>query len=101
MGPPAIGVEVTNPACGDILRLAVAVDDGRIGDVRYRVRGCVASIAAGSVLTGMLYGMSRDAVAQVTAAQIDEALGVLPPESRHAATLCIDGIKALLTKWPN
>ena len=101
LDPPAFTVEVSNPACGDILRLSVAPEDGRIQDARYRVRGCVASIAAGSVLTCLLVGMSRAEVSGLTAARIEEALGGLPAESRHAAALCLDGIKALLTKRPD
>src|SRR4051794_33920870 len=39
LGPPAITVEVSNPACGDILRLSVRFEDGRAAEVRYKVRG--------------------------------------------------------------
>src|SRR5260370_34049641 len=48
LGPPAITVEVSNPACGDILRLSVRLQDGRAAEVRYKVRGGTASIAAGT-----------------------------------------------------
>jgi len=94
--PPAIAVEVSNPACGDILRLSAIVDGGQIGEVRYRVRGCTASIAAGSALTEMITGQSRSALSAISAAEIEQRLGGLPAESKHVAALCMDAVRALL-----
>jgi len=93
---PAITVEVANPACGDILRLSVRWHEGRIAEARYKVRGCTASIAAGSALTEWITGKSRNEVAEFQAAIIEEAVGGLPPASKHAAVLCADGVKAIL-----
>jgi len=45
---PAITVEVSNPACGDILRLSARFEGEVVAEVRYKVRGCTASIAAGA-----------------------------------------------------
>jgi nitrogen fixation NifU-like protein len=95
---PAVIVEVSNPACGDILRLSVRVEGGRIVEVRYKVRGCTASIAAGSALTEWLAGKSRAELAAFAAPVIDDAVGGLPAASKHAAVLCADGVKALLGK---
>jgi nitrogen fixation NifU-like protein len=94
--PPAVTVEVSNPACGDILRLSVRWEEGRVAEARYKVRGCTASIAAGSALTEWMTGRSRAEVAGLAAHIIDEAVGGLPPASQHAAALCVDGVKALL-----
>jgi nitrogen fixation NifU-like protein len=94
--PPAVTVEVSNPACGDILRLAVRFDGGRVAEARYRTRGCTASIAAGSALTEWMTGKSRDELRRLRAADIESAVGGLEPESKHAAVLCLDGVKALL-----
>ena len=95
LAPPAVMVEVSNPACGDILRLSVQFVDGRAAEVRYKVRGCTASIAAGSALTEWIAGKTRAELAEFDAALIDEALGGLPPASKHAAVLCADGVKKL------
>ena len=65
LGPPAITVEVDNPACGDILRLSVRFEDGRAAEVRYKVRGCTASIAAGSALTEWIAGKTREELVDV------------------------------------
>jgi|ERR1051326_5438183 nitrogen fixation NifU-like protein len=94
--PPAINVEVTNPACGDILRLSARFQSDQVMEVRYRTRGCTASIAAGSALTVWMTGKSRAALRELRAAEIEEAVGGLQPESKHAAVLCVDGVKALL-----
>jgi len=96
LGPPAITVEVANPACGDILRLSVRFDDGRATEVRYKVRGCTASIAAGSALTEWIAGKTRGELAAFDTALIDDAVGGLPAASKHAAVLCADGVKRLL-----
>ena len=54
--PPAITVEASNPACGDILRLSARIENGVVAEARFKVRGCTASIAAGSALTEWLSG---------------------------------------------
>jgi nitrogen fixation protein NifU and related proteins len=93
---PAITVEVSNPACGDILRLSARFECDRVAEVRYKVRGCTASIAAGSALTEWMEGKSRAELARFEAAIVDEAVGGLPEASRHAGVLCRDGVRALL-----
>lgn len=94
--PPAITVEMTNPACGDILRLSARFEEERVAEVAYKVRGCTASIASGSALTECMLGKSRAELAALTPAVIESAVGGLIPESKHAAVLCMDALKALL-----
>jgi nitrogen fixation NifU-like protein len=93
---PALIVEVSNPACGDILKLSARFDNGRVAAVAYKVRGCTASIASGSALTELLQGRTRGEIAAISTADIEAAVGGLAPESRHAAVLCRDAVKALL-----
>ena len=96
LSPPAKVVEVSNPACGDIMRLSAAFDGDRVAEVRYKVRGCTASIAAGSALTEWMQGKSRAELAAFDPAVVDEAVGGLPAASQHAGVLCRDAVKALL-----
>jgi nitrogen fixation NifU-like protein len=96
--PPAVTVEVTNPACGDILRLAARFEGDRVAEARYRTRGCTASIAAGSALTKLMTGKSRAELRLIAASNIEDAVGGLQPESKHAAVLCFNGLKALLKR---
>jgi nitrogen fixation NifU-like protein len=93
--PPAITVDVTNPACGDWLRLSARFEDGRVAEARFQVRGCTASIAAGSALSEWMMGKTRGELQALTAEIIDQALGGLEPASKHAAALCVDGAKAI------
>lgn len=93
--PPAVMVEMVNPACGDILRLWVRVEEGVVAIAQYKVRGCTASIAAGSAFTELLRGRTPEQVRALRAADIEAALGGLPAESKHAATLCFDAARAL------
>jgi nitrogen fixation NifU-like protein len=98
LAPPAVMVEISNPICGDILRLSALFQDGRIAEVRYKVRGCTASIASGSALTEWMKGRTRQELAGLKAAEIEAAVGGLIPESKHAAVLCLDGVKKLLAE---
>jgi nitrogen fixation protein NifU and related proteins len=96
LAPPAVTVEVANPACGDTLRLSARFEGDAAVEVRYKVRGCTASIAAGSALTEWLTGKTRPEIAAFEPAIVDDAVGGLPAESKHAAALCRDGVRALL-----
>ena len=96
---PAIVIEAENPACGDILRLSARVEDGVFERVAFQVRGCTASIAAGSVLAELLQGRTLEGARQLGTADVERALGGLPPESKHAAVLVIDGLRALLADY--
>ena len=98
LAPPAVTVEVSNPACGDILRISARFEAGVAVDVRYKVRGCTASIAAGSALTEWIAGRTREEIAAFRPSIVDAAVGGLPAESKHAAALCADGVKQLLRR---
>ncbi|MBL8227651.1 MAG: iron-sulfur cluster assembly scaffold protein [Bryobacterales bacterium] len=94
--PPAQTVEVMNPACGDILRLSVRWDASRAAEVRYKVRGCTASIGVGSALAEWMEGKTRTQLASAKATDIEALVEELIPESKHAAVLATDALKALL-----
>jgi nitrogen fixation protein NifU and related proteins len=91
-------VDVTNPVCGDVLRLAVRTENGRIAAARFKAQGCVASIASSSILTDLLIGRTLDEAGGITAQTISDSLGKLPPATFHAAQLCADAVAALLRK---
>jgi nitrogen fixation NifU-like protein len=93
--PPAVVVEVSNPVCGDILRLSANFTAGAISEVAFRTRGCTASIACGSALTELLLGKTREQLIRLRPADVEAAVGELSNESKHAALLCIDAVKKL------
>jgi nitrogen fixation protein NifU and related proteins len=96
LAAPARTVEVSNPACGDVLQLAARVEAGVVVEARYRVKGCTASIAAGSALIDWLTGRSTAELPAFRTDIIDAALGGLAAESKHAAVLCADAVDALI-----
>lgn len=96
---PALTVEASNPACGDILRLSVLFEGRKAVAARYKVRGCTASIAAGSALTEWISGKSADQLAAFDISFIEQALGGLEAESKHAAVLCADAVKLLRRRF--
>jgi nitrogen fixation NifU-like protein len=93
---PSARAQVENPICGDLLTLTLRVEEGRISEVRYRARGCVASIAAGSALTELLHGQPLDAARALQREQLVAALGGLSNETMHASHLAMDALTQAL-----
>jgi nitrogen fixation NifU-like protein len=94
--PPAITIEVTNPACGDILRMSVRFEGCVVQEARYKTKGCAASIAAGSALAEWLTGKSKLELGALQPDFVEELVGGLAPESKHAAVLCTSAVQSLL-----
>lgn len=91
-------VEVSNPVCGDILKLAARVGDGRIAEARFLCRGCTTSIACASLLTEELCGRTPEEARDITAERLSQKLGGLPLATFHGAHLAADAASALLEK---
>jgi len=88
-------VEVSNPVCGDLLRLSARMENGRIAEVRFLCRGCTTSIACASRLTEVLTGKQIAELRGITAELFIAAFGELPPETIHGAYLAADAAQAL------
>jgi nitrogen fixation NifU-like protein len=88
--------EVSNPVCGDVMKLWVKVDGGRIQDAKFKTQGCSAAIATSSYATEMLIGMDIAEARRITKEQIAEALGGLPAAKIHCSVLASDAIKQVL-----
>jgi nitrogen fixation NifU-like protein len=95
---PAITVEVVNPACGDIMVLSAHIENGVITRAAYQTRGCTASIAAGSAVTAWMIGKTTQQAAGLRPTDVEALLEGLPSESKHAASLCVDAVKAVLAR---
>jgi nitrogen fixation NifU-like protein len=89
-------IEVSNPVCGDVLRLAAVFEDGVVREVGFLCRGCTASIACASLLTESMRGRELRGLRKITAESLSEALGGLPEASFHAAQLARQALEALL-----
>jgi nitrogen fixation NifU-like protein len=93
---PDIVVERENPACGDILRLTARVREGRVTEVRFRAKGCVAAMACASWLAEQIPGKNRAELSRVRRDALVDALGGLPAESQHASHLAMDALQTML-----
>lgn len=91
-------VEMENPVCGDVVRLSLRFDAGRIADIRFKAKGCVPSMACGSALTEMVRGQTVQEARRLTREDLVRAVGGLPQASSHAAQLALDALAAVLTK---
>ena len=80
------------------MQLAVKLRDGRIEAARFRTRGCVASIACGSLLTEMLHGRTSAEASAILREEVVAGVGGLSNESTHASHLAMDALKAVLAK---
>ena len=82
------------PACGDVMRLQIKVnDDGIIEDAKFKTYGCGSAIASSSLLTEWVKGKSIDDAEQIKNTSIAEELA-LPPVKIHCSVLAEDAIKA-------
>ena len=91
-------VEVTNPICGDILRLAVRLKADRIAEARFLCRGCTTAIACASFLTEQLLTRTLAESQSVSPESISTALGGLPAATFHGAQLAAEALRALAQK---
>ena len=85
-----------NPACGDVLELAVKIVDERVEDLRFRAKGCVPAMACASAVTELAKGKSVAEARAVSKEDVVRAVGSLPSASGHAAQLAIDVLQVVL-----
>jgi|TARA_B100000686_G_C16706341_1_gene926497 nitrogen fixation NifU-like protein len=84
------------PACGDVMRLQIKVDDkGVIEDAKFKTYGCGSAIASSSLLTEWVKGRSLDQATEIKNKDIANELG-LPPVKIHCSVLAEDAIRAAI-----
>lgn len=93
-----IGV-VGNPACGDVMKLTIRVENDKIVDVKFKTFGCGAAIATSSMVTEMVKGKSVDEALQISNKTVAEALGGLPKVKMHCSVLAEDALTAAIDDW--
>jgi nitrogen fixation NifU-like protein len=93
---PASTVQMENPACGDILKLSLKLEGGRIADIRFRAQGCVPAIACGSAITELAKGKTVEEGRQLSREDLLQKVGGVPEASTHASHLAMDALQALL-----
>lgn len=91
-------VTATNPVCGDVMELAVRVEEGKIVEARFLCRGCATAIASGSWVAEKLVGKTAAEALAITAGNISEGLGELPAATFHGAQLAAEAVEMLVKK---
>ena len=88
------------PACGDVMRLQIKVDDktGIIEDAKFKTYGCGSAIASSSLVTEWVKGKTLDEAAAVKNSEIAEELA-LPPVKIHCSILAEDAVKAAIADY--
>jgi nitrogen fixation NifU-like protein len=86
------------PACGDVMKLQIRVEDGIITDARFKTYGCGSAIASSSLVTELVKGMTLDQAASIKNSELAEELA-LPPVKIHCSILAEDAIKAAVADY--
>ena len=87
------------PACGDVMRLQIRVnEEGIITEAKFKTFGCGSAIASSSLVTEWLKNKNLDQAAQITNQEIVEELS-LPPVKVHCSVLAEDAVKAAIKNW--
>lgn len=87
------------PACGDVMRLQIKVnDEGVIEDAKFKTYGCGSAIASSSLVSEWVKGKTLDEAAKISNAEIAEELA-LPPVKIHCSILAEDAVKAAIDDY--
>jgi len=91
--------EVGNPTCGDIMKIFIRVEDGRITDAKFKTFGCGAAIASSSMATELIRGKTLEEAWEISNRAVAEALEGLPPQKLHCSVLAEEGIHRAINDY--
>ena len=98
-GDEAVGTGMVGaPACGDVMKLQIKVEDGIIVDAKFKTYGCGSAIASSSLVTEWVKGRTLDEAASIKNSEIATELA-LPPVKIHCSILAEDAIKAAVKDY--
>ena len=99
---PQVGTGMVGaPACGDVMKLQLKINDaGIIEDAKFKTFGCGSAIASSSLITTMVKGKSVEHAMAISNSNIAQELS-LPPVKIHCSVLAEDAIKAAIKDWEN
>jgi nitrogen fixation NifU-like protein len=96
--PDGVGT-AGNPVCGDIMKLYIKVDDGKITDAKFKTFGCGAAIATSSMVTEMVKGKTIEEALQISNKAVAEALDGLPPVKMHCSVLAEEALQGAVNDY--
>jgi nitrogen fixation NifU-like protein len=98
-GDESVGTGIVGaPACGDVMKLQIKVEDGVIQDAKFKTYGCGSAIASSSLVTEWVKGMKVEEAMEIKNSQIAQELS-LPPVKIHCSVLAEDAIKAAIADY--
>jgi nitrogen fixation NifU-like protein len=98
---PSVGTGMVGaPACGDVMKLQIKVEDGIITDAKFKTYGCGSAIASSSLVTEWVKGRTLAEAASIKNSEIASELA-LPPVKIHCSILAEDAIKAAVNDYRN
>jgi nitrogen fixation NifU-like protein len=98
---PNVGTGMVGaPACGDVMKLQIKVEDGIITDAKFKTYGCGSAIASSSLVTEWVKGKTLEQAGSIKNSEIAEELA-LPPVKIHCSILAEDAIKAAVNDYRN
>lgn len=90
---------ITSESCGDMMKMTIQVQDGKITDVKFKTFGCGAAIASSSVATELIKGMTLEQAEHFTNKMVLEKLGGLPDVKIHCSMLAEEALQAALADY--
>lgn len=98
--PDADGLgQVGAASCGDVVRIGIRVQDGRITQARFRTYGCGTAIACSSLATELILGRTLEEAGMLSNQQISAAFGGLPATKAHCTVLAEEAVKAAIADY--
>lgn len=99
MNDPKVGTGMVGaPACGDVMKLQIQIEEGVITDAKFKTYGCGSAIASSSLLTEWVKGMTLEEATNIKNTEIVEELA-LPPVKIHCSVLAEDAIKSAIADY--
>lgn len=94
----AVGQE-GNPICGDVMKIYLKIDNGKVADIKFETLGCAAAIAVSSALTDLAKGLTLDQALAITKDQVVDDLGGLPAPKVHCSMLGVEALKQAINNY--
>lgn len=98
--PDADGVGTEgNPTCGDVMKITIKVENGKVIDAKFKTFGCGAAIAVSSMVTEMVKGKTLEEALAISKESVARELDGLPPQKMHCSNLGADALKKAIEDY--